>query len=119
MPSFLSPELRDRRTEKKASPLIPCRDRDVREAESVVTGALRFLTHLPHSSFFRVTCPSDFPEALIPWSPLHLSPVWHLHSLTLSQLSLGVQSQLLWLPVVGTETLAVTQPYVDSQAQLE
>ena len=29
MPSFLSPELSDRRTEKKVSLPLPCRDRDV------------------------------------------------------------------------------------------
>lgn len=76
-----------------ASPSPPRRGRDVREAESDITGDLRFLAHLPKSSFSRVTGPSDLPKALISQSlllsPQHLSQMWPLRRLTYPQLSLG------------------------------
>lgn len=85
-----------------------------REAESDVTGDLRFLTHLPQSIFFSVTCLSDWPEVLISQtlllSPQHLSLAWTPWSLAYPHLSSGCQSRTLQSSVLGTETLTVPQP---------
>lgn len=124
----LCPEGLYRGAERTESLPAPCRGRDVSEAEADVITDLRFLTHLPPSSFFRVTGPwfAQRPHTTVPAAvtaalvPGVASAEPHLHPALL-----GVPVSIPPVPGVGTETLIVPQPptgqafHAGSQAQLE